>query len=258
MTIDCAYSRDGLGPPLFLIHGIGARRSTFGRLVEGLKDRFTCISYDLRGHGESPVPKVRFGLDELVDDLEALRSKIGIETAHFAGHSLGGMIGPAYARRFPSRVLSLGLWSTAAFRTKDDSAKVKAVVAAMREKGIKAVLDTLTARWFTDAFAAARPDLIEWRKQQVMDTPADVLLNVFDIYAETEMGPWLKEITVQTLVLTGELDGSCNPRLNAQIANAMPNAELVILEGLKHAIFIEGTDRVLPHVRRFLLTQELK
>jgi 3-oxoadipate enol-lactonase len=258
MTIDCAYSREGLGPPLFPIHGIGARRSTFGRLVEGLKDRFTCISYDLRGHGESPVPKVRFGLDELVDDLEALRLKIGIETAHFAGHSLGGMIGPAYARRFPSRVLSLGLWSTAAFRTEDDSAKVKAVVAAMRENGIKAVLDTLTARWFTDAFAAARPDLIEWRKQQVMDTPADVMLNVFDIYAETEMGPWLKEITVQTMVLTGELDGGCNPRLNAQIAKAIPKAELVILQDLKHAIFIEGTDRVLPHVRRFLLSQELK
>jgi len=258
MTIDCAYSLEGLGPALFLIHGIGARRSTFGKLVDGLKDRFTCISYDLRGHGDSPVPKVRFGLDELVDDLEALRSKIGIETAHFAGHSLGGMIGPAYARRFPSRVLSLGLWSTAAFRTQDDSARVKAVVAAMREKGIKAVLDTLTARWFTDAFAAARPDLIDWRKQQVMDTPADVFLNVFDIYAETEMGPWLKEIAVQAMVLTGELDGGCNPRLNAQIAKAMPNAELVILEGLKHAIFIEGTDRVLPHVRRFLLSQELK
>ena len=258
MTIDCAYSLEGLGPALFLIHGIGARRSTFGKLVEGLKDRFTCISYDLRGHGESPVPKVRFGLDELVDDLEALRSKIGIETAHFAGHSLGGMIGPAYARRFPSRVLSLGLWSTAAFRTQDDSARVKAVVAAMREKGIKAVLDTLTARWFTDAFAAARPDVIDWRKQQVMDTPADVFLNAFDIYAETEMGPWLKEIAVQAMVLTGELDGGCNPRLNAQIAKAMPNAELVILEGLKHSIFIEGTDRVLPHVRRFLLSQELK
>lgn len=258
MTIDCAYSIEGLGPALFLIHGIGARRSTFGKLVDGLKDRFTCISYDLRGHGDSPVPKVRFGLDELVDDLEALRSKIGIETAHFAGHSLGGMIGPAYARRFPSRVLSLGLWSTAAFRTQDDSARVKSVVAAMREKGIKAVLDTLTARWFTDAFAAARPDVIDWRKQQVMDTPAEVFLTVFDIYAETEMGPWLKEIAVPAMVLTGELDGGCNPRLNAQIAKAMPNAELVILEGLKHSIFIEGTDRVLPHVRRFLLSQELK
>lgn len=256
MTIDCAYAVEGHGPALFLIHGIGARRATFARLVEGLKDRFTCISYDLRGHGESPLPHSRFGLDDLVDDLEALRRKLGIEQAHFAGHSLGGMIGPAYARAHPSRVKSLGLWSTAAFRTEDDSAKVKAVVSAMRDKGIGNVLETLTARWFTDAFAAARPDVIEWRKKQVVDTDPEVFLNVFDIYAETEMAPWLHEISAPAQVLTGELDGGCNPRLNAAIAEALPNSELVILEGLKHAIFIEATDRVLPHVRRFLLAQE--
>ena len=51
MAIDCAHSVEGSGPALFLIHGIGARRATFAGLVEGLKDRFTCISYDLRGHG---------------------------------------------------------------------------------------------------------------------------------------------------------------------------------------------------------------
>jgi pimeloyl-ACP methyl ester carboxylesterase len=253
MPIDCAYTVEGTGPALFLIHGIGARRATFAGLVEGLKDRFTCIRYDLRGHGESPLPGARFGLDELVDDLEALRAHLGIEKAHFAGHSLGGMIGPAYARRHPARVLSLGLWSTAAFRTEDDSAKVRAVVAAMREKGIGQVLDTLTARWFTDDFAAAHPEVIERRKQQVMDTDAEVFLNVFDIYAETEMGPWLHEIAVPAQVLTGELDGGCNPRLNRLIAAAMPDAELVILDGLKHAIFIEATDRVLPPVRDFLI-----
>lgn len=255
MAIDCAYSIDGQGPALFLIHGIGARRATFSRLVDGLKDRFTCISYDLRGHGESPMPNGRFGLDDLVSDLEMLRARLGIDRAHFAGHSLGGMIGPAYARRYPDRVQSLGLWSTAAFRTEDDSAKVKAVVAAMREKGIRQVLDTLTARWFTDAFAEANPDVIERRKQQVMDTDADVFLNVFDIYAETEMGPWLHEITVPCQVLTGEHDGGCNPRLNRQIADALPRSELVILDELKHAIFIEATERVLPHVRAFLLKQ---
>ncbi|MBH1973520.1 MAG: alpha/beta fold hydrolase [Rhodobacteraceae bacterium] len=255
MAIDCAYTVTGQGPALFLIHGIGARRATFAKLVEGLKDRFTCISYDLRGHGASPLPEGRFGLEDLVDDLEALRAKLGIEVAHFAGHSLGGMIGPAYARRYPDRVLSLGLWSTAAFRTEDDSAKVMGVVAAMREKGIGQVLDTLTARWFTDDFCAAHPEVIEWRKQQVMDTNPDVFLNVFDIYAETEMGPWLHEITAPSQVLTGELDGGCNPRLNTLIAAALPHSELLIMEGLKHAIFIEATDRVLPPVRKFLLAQ---
>lgn len=255
MVIDCAYTIEGQGPALFLIHGIGARKTGFAKVVAALKDRFTCISYDLRGHGDSPLPEGRFGLEDLVDDLEALRDRLGIAQAHFAGHSLGGMIGPAYARRYPDRVLSLGLLSTAAFRTEDDSAKVKAVVAQMRAKGIGQVLDTLTARWFTDAFAAAHPEVIAWRKQQVMDTPAEVFLTVFDIYAETEMAPWLHEVAAPALVLTGELDGGCNPRLNQQIAAALPKADLVILEGLKHAILIEASERVVPPLRQFLLRQ---
>ena len=250
-----AFSVAGEGPALFLIHGIGARRATFDGMVAGLKDRFTCISYDLRGHGLSPLPDGRFGLDDLVDDLEALRARLGIEKAHFAGHSLGGMIGPRYALRFPDRVLSLGLWSTAAFRTEDDSTKVRGVVAQMRGQGIGPVLDTLTARWFTDAFCAARPEVILWRKRQVMDTDPGVFLNVFDIYAETEMAPWLPEVRAPAQIITGELDGGCNPRLNTLIHQAMPGSELVILPGLKHAIFIEATDRVLPDVRRFLLAQ---
>ncbi len=250
-----AYSVAGDGPALFLIHGIGARRATFDGMVAGLKDRFTCISYDLRGHGLSPLPEGRFGLDDLVDDLEELRDRLGIAQAHFAGHSLGGMIGPRYAVRFPDRVLSLGLWSTAAFRTQADEAAVKGVVAKMRAEGIGPVLDTLTARWFTDAFCAARPEVIDWRKKQVMDTPAEVFLNVFDIYAETEMAPWLPEVQAPAQIITGELDGACNPRLNRLIHAALPGAELVILDGLKHAIFIEATERVLPDVRRFLVAQ---
>lgn len=166
---------------------------------------------------------------------------------------VGGMIGPAYAQRYPARALSLRLWSTAAFRTADDRAKLQGAVATMRENGIGQVLDTLTARWFTDAFCAARPDVIAWRKRQVLETDPKVFLNVFDIYAETEMVPRLNKITARSQGLTGELDGGCNPRLNALIAAALPQPELVVLDGLKHAIFIEDTDRVLPHLRRFLL-----
>jgi 3-oxoadipate enol-lactonase len=265
--VDCVHAIEGSGPPVFMVHGIGARRSGWARLVELMKGDFQCISYDLRGHGDSPKSPANhapanhapanhvrgsFGLDELVADLEALRAKLGIAKAHIIGHSLGGMIGPAYARLYPDRVLSLGLLSTAAFRTADDSAKVKAVVTAMEEKGIPQVLDTLANRWFTDTFMAEHPERIAARKRQVVETDPAVFLNVFRIYAETEMAPWLHEVTAPSLVLTGELDGGCNPRLNQQIAKALPNSELVILDGLKHAILIEASDRVAPHVQRFL------
>jgi len=250
--IRSAFSIEGEGEPLFLIHGIGASRHSFDGLVQHLKPEYRCIGYDLRGHGLSPRPKPPYTLDELVDDLEALRAELGIDRAHFAGHSLGGMIGPAYARKYPQHVLSLGLYSTAAFRSEDDSAKVKRVVAAMRDKGIPQVLETLKDRWFTPEFAARHPDIIARRMQQVIDTDPEVFLSVFDIYAETEMSPWLHGITQPCLVLTGENDGGCNPRLNTQIAAALANSELVILPGLRHAILLEAADQVAPPVLAFL------
>jgi 3-oxoadipate enol-lactonase len=91
--IQFAYSVEGSGPPLFLIHGIGASRHSWDGLIGHLKHAFRCISYDLRGHGKAPLPPPPYSLDDLVDDLEKLRAELGIEQAHFAGHSLGGMIG---------------------------------------------------------------------------------------------------------------------------------------------------------------------
>lgn len=254
-SIRSAFSVEGEGPPLFLIHGIGASRHSWDGLVRHLGRAFRCIGYDLRGHGKSPKPEPPYSLDDLVEDLEALRAELGIEKAHFAGHSLGGMIGPAYARKHPERVLSLGLYSTAAFRTADDSAKVKGVVAAMRAKGIAPVLETLKDRWFTPEFAARRPEVIARRMQQVIDTDAQVFLSVFDIYAETEMAPWLHEIAHPCLVLTGENDGGCPPRLNEQIAKALPDAELAVLPVLRHAILLEAADEVAPPVLAFLRKQ---
>lgn len=251
-AVDCVETSSGTGPALILIHGIGSRRQTWDDIAQALEADFTCIRYDLRGHGDSPMPDGPFGLDDLVDDLEALRARLGIESAHIAGHSLGGMIGPAYARAYPNRVLSIGLLSTAAFRTDADAAKVQGVVRTMEDNGIENTLETLVNRWFTDDFIAAHPDKIEARIRQVVETDPDVFLNVFHIYAETEMAPWIHEVAHPCLVLTGENDGGCNPRLNRQIAEALPNSELVILPDLKHSIMIEASPLVAEHLKAFL------
>ncbi|MEM7207956.1 MAG: alpha/beta hydrolase [Pseudomonadota bacterium] len=254
-AINVDYAVEGSGPPLYMVHGIGSRKVTWAGLLPHLKEHFTCVTCDLRGHGDSPVPPLPYSLDDLVEDLEALRVKLGHDKIHVVGHSLGGMIGPAYARAYPEQCLSVGLLSTAAGRSDEDRAKLAGVINAMKEKGIEPVLKTLIERWYTDEFIDARPDLIQNRIQQVVDTPPDVFLEVFRIYAETEMAPWLHEVQCPCLVLTGELDGGCNPRLNQFIHDQLPNSDLVILDNIKHSILIEGPERVAPHVQEFLLRQ---
>lgn len=252
-AVDVSYRISGQGPALYLVHGIGSRKTTWDELIDGLDDRFTCVSYDLRGHGDSPQPPTPYTLEDLVEDLEALRRKLGHERIHIAGHSLGGMIGPAYALAYPEHCLSVSLLSTAAGRTDEDLARLKAVGEAMEQNGIAETLETFVARWFTDAFVESRPDMINARLQQVIDTPADVFLSVFWIYATTEMAPWLHRFDCPCLVLTGELDGGCNPRLNRFIHDQLQDSRLVILPGLKHSLMIEASDQVLPHLRNFLL-----
>ena len=94
-VVQSSYSICGSGPAIIFIHGFGARKTSWDNVTQHLKDRFTCISYDLRGHGESPKGDFPYSLEALVNDLEALRKEINISKVHLVGHSLGGMIGPA-------------------------------------------------------------------------------------------------------------------------------------------------------------------
>ena len=254
-AVDCAYSVEGQGPPIVLVHGVGGNRHVWAGVTERLRSDYTCATYDLRGHGESPKPDRPFTLDDLVADLERLRHQLGFERAHVIGHSLGGMVAPAYARRYPMRVLSVGLLSTVAGRSEEERTRTRAVMDAMAREGVEPALDILVRRWFTDAFIAAHADIVDARKQRVREIDPKVYLNAFGIYANTEMLPWLHEVTAPALVLTGDQDLGCSPRHNKIMAERMPNARLVILENLRHSILLEAPDRVAQAISRFLLEQ---
>ena len=64
----------------------------------------------------------------------------------------------------------------------------------------------------------------------------------------------LRQITrSEALVLTGENDGGCNPRLNSLIDDALPDSELVILPDFKHSILVEAPQQVNANLVRFML-----
>ncbi len=122
----------------------------------------------------------------------------------------------------------------------------------MRSHGIGAVLETLKERWFTPEYAARHPEAIERRMQQLRTMDPEVYATTFAVYAESETAAWLPALQQPALVLTGEEDVSCSPRLNRQIAAALPHSQLQILPRLRHSILMEAPDRVAPPLLEFL------
>ena len=249
----CTYSVDGEGPPLYLIHGLGSRRIAWAGLIPHIRDHFTCVRYDLKGHGDSPAPPAEYELKDMVADLEAIRTRLGHNKISIVGHALGGMIAAAYARAHSHRTRSLALLSIDAGRSDEDSTALKTIGDILETKGVNAIIGNLITRWYSDDFIAARPDLIAMAKKHVEQTPEDVFASGFRVYAGTEMGKWLRDVTCPSLVLSGAFDTACAPRHNRFMSDALPNAESVIVEGLKHSILIEGADRVAPPLVEFLL-----
>ena len=63
--------RNGQGTPLVMLHCLGMTHHLWDCL-SGLADRYTLISYDLPGHGETPVPATPYGIEELSAQLSAV------------------------------------------------------------------------------------------------------------------------------------------------------------------------------------------
>ena len=251
-AIDCDFTVQGSGPALFLTHGIGAAKNAWRFMISELSKHFTVVTYDLRGHGNSPVRNKNFTLEDLVLDLEKIREQTNIEKGHFMGHSLGGMIAPAYAKKFPDRVLSVGLLSTVAGRSEEDRNNVLKIISEMESSGIELTLQKLTTRWFTDKFISEKPDLVKNRLKQVVDTDPEVFLNVFKIYANTEMISWLKNLSSPCLLMTGENDAGCSPEHNKKMSNELKNSKLVVLPDYKHSFLIEAPAEVSKNIIQFI------
>jgi pimeloyl-ACP methyl ester carboxylesterase len=246
----------GEGALIAMIHGIGASTSSWAGLVPLLRDRFACLSYDLRGHGLSEVVPGRYELDAYVDDLAALFDTRGIAGAHLAGHSLGGVIAQAFALRYPERTKSAILVSTAACRTPEEREAILALARTVEREGAAFIMERAMERWFTPGFQAAHPEVIARRKARVLETDPASFANAFRIYAESDLGDELRRIAAPTLILTGEHDIGSNPRIARAMAERIPGAEVEILPELRHAVLLEAPALVAERIAAFVTRLE--
>jgi pimeloyl-ACP methyl ester carboxylesterase len=116
-VVSIAYDRSGSGPPLVLIHPLGASRRVWRPVLARLSEQRDCIAVDLPGFGDSPPLSGASDPAALADALaDALAGELGIEpgSAHVAGNSLGGWVALelalAGAAASVTAIAPAGLW----------------------------------------------------------------------------------------------------------------------------------------------------
>lgn len=234
------YTVEGNGPPVLLIHGVGARLDNWDGVAVVLGRNFKVIRYDLRGHGQSSKVPGPYSLDLFADDAAALLDHLGIARAHVAGHSLGGMIAVTFARKYPQRVDHLAVVSAAAGRTDEESRKVKERIALIASGIPGDHFRNSLARWFTDEFRAANPELMEQYAARNKENDPACYAAAYTVLATGEVAPDLPLVKAPTLVFTGEHDLGSNPRMSRFIADGIAGSTLRILPRLRHSILIEA------------------
>ena len=106
------YIKAGQGPPLVLLHGLGASVVAWHNNVSALASRYTVYAPDLPGHGDTAKPDVPYGLDVGVEFLPEFLDALGLDrNVMLMGNSAGGMVAMASVLRQPDRFKAMVLIS---------------------------------------------------------------------------------------------------------------------------------------------------
>ncbi len=238
VELHCVDSGGG-GDAVLLAHAIGCDHRMWDELASVLSRRFRVLRIDARGHGESPVPKRPYTLEGMADDAVRVLDRLGIDTAHWVGLSMGGMIGQAFALAHGDRLGRLVLANTTSSYGAEGPAMWEARAKAVAEGGMAAITDLAMTRYFSDEFRARHSDVVAPVRKRFLETPAEGYIGCCDAIRDLDFTADLGRIHARTLVIAGEMDAGTPVAMSEAIANRIPGARLAVIPGAAHLSAVE-------------------
>src|SRR5690348_8487915 len=99
---------------IWLQHGVGRSSRFWYHWVPALARNYRVVRRDMRGHGMSaaPEPDYTWTIDDLLNDMKGFLDALGLDRVHYLGESIGGILGIAFAAKWPERFKSMTLCAT--------------------------------------------------------------------------------------------------------------------------------------------------
>lgn len=223
---------------LLLLHAFPLSHEMWAPQLEAFKDRLPVVAPDDPGFGGTPAAPAEGWMDAAADQAAASLEAAGVDRAVVVGLSMGGYVAFSFWRRHASMVAGLVLANTRSGPDPDAAKDSRAALAArLRAEGNGFLADSPPPLLSADAPEALREQVQNLIRRQPAEAIAGAALGMA---ARVDSTPDLAGIAVPTLIITSSGDTLIPPDATSPMAQQIPGATLVVVEGAGHLSNLEA------------------
>lgn len=219
-----------------MLHGWGADISSFVYLINDLRAHFRVIAPDMPGFGGSAEPERPYELDEYIAFVDEFLKNLGVQKAHFIGHSFGGRI---IIKAAANGGISCEFDKIILF----DAAGIKPKQSA-RQKLSVAFFKTAKKLFSLDIMQKMYPGFIESLRAKMgsadYNAASPVIRATLVKVINEDLTKYLPMIANQTLLVWGELDDATPLSDGKLMEKLIKDSALITIEGAGHYSFLDN------------------
>ena len=224
--------------PIIFIHGVGLTKEIWEPQINFFKENNT-LTYDLLGHGKTPLKKSRVSFEDFSDQLLNLINELSFSKIHLVGFSLGALIARHFASKHSDRLSSLIIHGSIYKRTEDQKRVVqnRFEIAKTNRAGSK---HSAIKRWLSEDFIKKNPDVYKKIYSNLEKNNPKDFLKCYEIFVNyIDDDSMLKNININTLITTGENDVGSTPEMSRNLSKMIQGSKFVEIKRGKHLCGIE-------------------
>lgn len=248
----------GQGTAVVFIHGVGMSQDVWTPQVIGFCRQHTVVTYDMLGHGQSPLPPEQASLGDYAEQLRRLLDQLDIRRAHIVGHSMGALIALEFALREPGRCLSVTALNGVYCRSEAQRQAVMDRVQSLQSSSSVAGIDNTLSRWFGDPVPSALVPAAQLCRRLLGSVHPIGYARTYQLFAHSDRAHEgrLPELQLPALFMTGEFDPNSTPAMSQAMAEAAAQGTSRVLANERHMMCLTGAPQVHAELQPFLLAAE--
>lgn len=238
------YMREGTGQPLVFLHGWGADLTSFNVITQELTAHYEIIAIDFPGFGGSDEPSTPWSLDDYTTMTEAFIGHLGINKPTLIGHSFGGRVSIKLSQKL--KLDRIVLINSAGIKPKR---KASYYLRVYGYKSFKTIASLPLFSWILKEPLEAYREMYSSADYK---QASPIMKQVLSKVVNEDLRHLLKKIDVPVLLIWGDKDTS-TPVQDAKLMEEMiPDAGLVVYEGVGHFSYLEQPAQTVAIIKTFV------